>query len=94
MKQTNINIEETWLKVLGKGMITLPKKWRDDMGVTTGDVIKAKKEGRRVVIETSQTESGNLLKSMAGVLKDTKLNNDNIWKKALKKKSRASSITS
>ena len=57
MTQTNVNVSETWLKVLGKGMITLPKKWRDDLGVTTGDVIKAKKEGAKVVIETRQTRT-------------------------------------
>jgi antidote-toxin recognition MazE-like antitoxin len=32
---------EEWLKVLGKGMITLPKKWRDEMGIENGDVVKA-----------------------------------------------------
>ena len=46
----NINKEE-WLKVLGKGMITLPKRWRDEMGIENGDVVKAKKEGNTVVIE-------------------------------------------
>ena len=46
----NTNQEE-WLKVLGKGMITLPKKWRDEMGIENGDVVKAKKEGNTVVIE-------------------------------------------
>lgn len=57
MSQTNINTQEAWLKVLGKGMITLPKKWRDDMGVTAGDVIKAKKEGAKVVIEARQSRT-------------------------------------
>jgi AbrB family looped-hinge helix DNA binding protein len=46
----NANWEE-WLKVLGKGMITLPKRWRDEMGIENGDVVKAKKEGNTVVIE-------------------------------------------
>ena len=54
MSQTNASISETWLKVLGKGMITLPKKWRQDLGVVTGDVIRAKKEGSKVVIEARQ----------------------------------------
>ena len=35
----------------------------------------------------------NLLKSMAGALKETDLNSDNLWRKALKKKSRRKSIT-
>jgi AbrB family looped-hinge helix DNA binding protein len=32
-------------------MITLPKKWRDEMGIGNGDIVKAKKEGNKVVIE-------------------------------------------
>jgi AbrB family looped-hinge helix DNA binding protein len=52
MAQTTGNVsQEEWLKVLGKGMITLPKKWRDEMGIENGDVVKAKKEGSKVVIE-------------------------------------------
>ncbi len=43
--------QEEWLKVLGKGMITLAKKWRDEMGIEDGGVVKAKKEGNTVVIE-------------------------------------------
>ena len=50
-------IQEEWLKILGKGMVTLPKKWRDDMDLREGDVVKAKKEGSRVVIEAKQSQS-------------------------------------
>ncbi|MEK9147252.1 MAG: AbrB/MazE/SpoVT family DNA-binding domain-containing protein [Patescibacteria group bacterium] len=57
MKQTNANFQEAWLRILGKGMVTLPKKWREELGVTTGDIIKAKKEGTKVVIETQQVQS-------------------------------------
>jgi bifunctional DNA-binding transcriptional regulator/antitoxin component of YhaV-PrlF toxin-antitoxin module len=32
-------------------MITLPKKWRDDMGIEDGGIVKAKIEGDKVVIE-------------------------------------------
>ncbi len=46
---------EEWLKVLGKGMVTLPKKWRDELGITAGDVVKAKKTGKRVIIEPKQS---------------------------------------
>ncbi len=31
------------------------KKWRDELGIVEGDVVKAKKEGNRVVIETKQS---------------------------------------
>ncbi len=55
MKQTLIsNNQQEWLKILGKGMVTLPKKWREELGISTGDMVKAKKEGRRVVIEPQQ----------------------------------------
>ena len=57
MGQANLNFQEAWLKVLGKGMITLPKKWREDMGVVSCDVIKAKKEGAKVVIEARQSRA-------------------------------------
>ena len=45
--------QEEWLKILGKGMVTLPKKWRDELGIENGDIVKAKKEGNRVIIEAS-----------------------------------------
>lgn len=57
MAQTSITTQEEWLKVLGKGMVTLPKKWREEMGITPGDIIKAKKEGNKVVIEAQQNAS-------------------------------------
>lgn len=52
-----MNVQQEWLKVLGKGMVTLPKKWRDDLGLTEGDVIKAKKEGSKVVIEGNRSKN-------------------------------------
>jgi len=56
MNQTTTNItQEQWLKVLGKGMVTLPKKWRDEMRIQNGDILKAKKEGNKVIIESAQS---------------------------------------
>ncbi|MEX0616286.1 MAG: AbrB/MazE/SpoVT family DNA-binding domain-containing protein [Candidatus Woykebacteria bacterium] len=43
--------QEKWVKILGKGMLTLPKEWRDEAGIDTGDVVKAKKERNKIVIE-------------------------------------------
>lgn len=51
------DIKQEWLKVLGKGMVTLPKKWRDELGIQNGDIIKAKKEGNKVIIEGTQFKS-------------------------------------
>lgn len=56
MRQTVFNTnQQEWLKILGKGMVTIPKKWREEMGITSGDIVKARKEGNRVVIEPQQT---------------------------------------
>lgn len=49
--------QEEWLKILGKGMVTLPKKWRDELGIMNGDIVKAKKEGNKVVIEASKNRN-------------------------------------
>lgn len=57
MNQLIADIQEEWLKVLGKGMVTLPKKWRDEMGLKEGDIIKAKKQGNKVIIESIQSLS-------------------------------------
>ena len=48
------NNKEKWLKVLGKGMVTIPKIWRDESGLQAGDIVKAKKEGSKVVLEIKE----------------------------------------
>ncbi len=56
MKQVLSNQpQEEYLRILGKGMITIPKEWRDELGLTEGEIVKAQKVGSRVVIE-SETE--------------------------------------
>jgi len=50
------NNQQEWLKILGKGMVTLPKKWRDELGISSGDIVKAKKEGNKVVIEPQKSK--------------------------------------
>jgi len=42
---------EEWLRVLSKGMVTLPKTWRDELGIKPKDLVKAKKVNDRIVIE-------------------------------------------
>ncbi len=56
MNQTIVNNNQEWLKILGKGMVTLPKKWRDELGIASGDIVKAKKDGNRVVIEPQKSK--------------------------------------
>lgn len=49
--------QDEWLRVLGKGMITIPKKWRDDLGFTEGDMLIATKQGKNVVLTSPKTRA-------------------------------------
>lgn len=42
---------ENIIKVLPKGLITIPKKWRDELGLGENGLARIRKEGRRLVIE-------------------------------------------
>jgi len=55
MKQAQlVKTEQEWLKVLGKGMITIPKVWRDELGIDEGEVVKAKRVGNQLIIEAAE----------------------------------------
>lgn len=47
------NNQEEWVRILGKGMITIPKSWREELGLTEGEIVKAKKVGNKVIIESA-----------------------------------------
>jgi len=40
-----------WVKILDKGMITIPKVFRDQLGIKPGEVARIKTVGQRLVIE-------------------------------------------
>lgn len=42
---------EDIIKILPKGLITIPKKWREDLGFKENSLARVKKEGRRLVLE-------------------------------------------
>lgn len=44
--------QEEYLRILGKGMVTIPKAWRDELGLEESSIIKAKKIGDRIIIES------------------------------------------
>lgn len=57
MKQVLSNQpQEEYLRILGKGMVTIPKAWRDELGLSEGEIVKAQKVGNRVVIESGTEE--------------------------------------
>lgn len=47
--------QETWIKVLSKGVITIPKEFREQLGLKEGDVAKAKIVGDKLVIQSRKT---------------------------------------
>ena len=51
MQQLISGFQTEWVKVLNKGLVTLPKNFRDTVGIRAGDVAKVKMDGRRLVIE-------------------------------------------
>ena len=64
-----IKYPEEWVKILGKGMITIPKAFRDELGIREGEVARIKKVGKRLLIETREMTdyelySDNELKEM------------------------------
>lgn len=53
MKQITTNTsQEEYLRILGKGMVTIPKAWRDELGLKEGEMVKAQKIGNRMIIES------------------------------------------
>ena len=58
MKQIATNTsQEEYLRVLGKGMITIPKQWRDELGLEEGKIVKAEKVGNKLTIEVSEEKA-------------------------------------
>lgn len=58
------NNQEEWVRILGKGMITIPKPWRDELGLTEGEVVKAKLVGNKVIIESSESAPYRIFSDM------------------------------
>lgn len=52
MKQVLPNkSQEEYLRILGKGMVTIPKEWRDELGLEEGGLVKAQRVGSKMIIE-------------------------------------------
>lgn len=52
--QQSYSSNEEWLRVLGKGMITIPKSWREEYGLKEGNIVKAKKTSKGIIIEPQE----------------------------------------
>lgn len=73
---TKPTYQEEWIKILAKGMITIPKTWRDELGLKEGEVIKAKKMTGKIIIEQKEKNAPYRIYSQEELerfLKDDKL---------------------
>ncbi len=50
-KPTKSEFPTEWVKILSKGMITIPKAFRDGLGIKEGEIARIKKVGQRLIIE-------------------------------------------
>lgn len=51
-----------FVKVLDKGLITLPKAWRTDLQLTKGAMLQARKMNRSIIIESITVPAANQAK--------------------------------
>lgn len=67
--------DEVWIKILPKGLITLPKKMREKLNIKAGDIAKIKIIGKNMVIEPKETVKYRLYsdKEIDRWVKDDKL---------------------
>lgn len=50
MKSPQTNIQEEWVNILSKGLITIPKKMREIVGIKEGDVVRIKVQNKKIII--------------------------------------------
>lgn len=60
MKTSQTNIQEEWVNVLAKGLITIPKRMRETVGIKEGDITKVRVVGRTIVIEPKEEYAGRI----------------------------------
>lgn len=66
---------QEWVKILAKGMITIPKSLREEVGIKEGEVARIKKVGKRLVIEPREVADYELYgdREFSEMLKEDKL---------------------
>lgn len=52
--------EDTWIKILPKGLITIPKKMRDRLGIKDGDIAKINISKNSIIIEPRESNEYRL----------------------------------
>lgn len=50
-----LQVQETWVKILNKGLITIPIAMRKKVGIEEGEIVRARVIGNAIVIEPRQS---------------------------------------
>jgi len=78
--QTQIkgDFQNEWVKILSKGLITIPKTFREELGLREGEIARIKKVGRRLIIEPREIAEYEVYsdKELKRMLKEDKLSAD------------------
>lgn len=64
-----------WVKILSKGLVTIPKSFREELGMKKGEVARIKKVGQRLIIEPREVADYELYsnRELKEMLEDDKL---------------------
>ncbi len=67
--------DEAWIKILPKGLITLPKRMREKLDIKAGDIAKVKVSGNSIIIKPRELAEYRLFtdKEINQWLKDDQL---------------------
>lgn len=73
--QVKTDFQNEWVKILSKGLITIPKTFREELGLQEGEVARIKKIGRRLIIEPREVAEYETYdqKELKRMLKEDKL---------------------
>lgn len=64
-----------WIKILNKGLITIPKNFREEMNLKEGEIARIRRIGKRLIIEPRDIVDYELYtdKEFSSMLKEDKL---------------------
>lgn len=64
-----------WVRILTKGLVTIPKSFREELGIQEGEVARIKRVGRRLIIEPREVADYELYsdRQLKEMLKEDKL---------------------
>ena len=72
MTTINSQPQAEWLKILGKGMLTIPKPWREELGFKEGEMVQAEKTKDGILIRPQKKTAPYRVSSKSELLQFVK----------------------